>query len=268
MYNRFLNKNLTRSLVFITVLVLIVSLTSCKKNKESDIVDSTQSVTLLSPEFEGGSKTVTVKNGEYYSFPIPKKEHYELLCWCAGDREISNSGIWNISSDITLTPKWNPKLYGLSYQLNGGYQHKNMIGYTVESDTFTIITPKRTGYMFLGWTGTGVNGIQRIVEIEKGSFGNRRYVANWQKVVDEGIQYKIVGDEAIVIGFYSSNEAIGEERISSTYKYNGKEYPVTAIENWAFADMGEFVTTLYIPESIKNIGENAFYNTNINIEIE
>ena len=73
-------------------------------------------------------------------------------------------------------------------------------------------------------------------------------------------------------GVYTSvqnyNKFRDKRKKSRLFVLNGKEYPVTAIENWAFADMGEFVTTLYIPESIKNIGENAFYNTNINIEIE
>ena len=56
--------------------------------------------------------------------------------------------------------------------------------YTVETETFTLPELTRDGYVFVGWTGS--NGIipQLNVAIEKGSVGNRIYVANWQEIVE------------------------------------------------------------------------------------
>ena len=40
-------------------------------------------------------------------------------------------------------------------------------------------TPTKTGYTFLGWTGTGLSAATKTVTISKGSTGNRSYTANW-----------------------------------------------------------------------------------------
>lgn len=266
MFNIFSNSRFKKISIWIFIIIMLFSFSSCKKDEFGDNVDSSQKVTLVADSFENGKKVVTVKNGEYYRFPEATKDHYELLCWNYDGKEVKNSEIWNIRADVTLTPKWTPKIYSLSYNLNGGYQSKKMIGYTIESDTFTLITPQRNGYLFVGWNGTDVNGVERIVRVESGSFGNRSYTANWREVITEGIQYEIIGEEAVVIGFYSSDKEIKDEIILENYEYEGKVYPVTAIIDCAFADMGEFAKTLYIPSSIKNIGENAFFNTNINIQ--
>ena len=56
------------------------------------------------------------------------------------------------------------------------------IQYTVESETFQLPTPVRTGYIFLGWTGEGITEPQKTIEIPQGSTGDRTYTANWQVI--------------------------------------------------------------------------------------
>ena len=51
--------------------------------------------------------------------------------------------------------------------------------YNAGTSSFTLPTPTRSNSYFVGWSGTGINGIQKTVTINKGSYGNRTYTANW-----------------------------------------------------------------------------------------
>ena len=87
-----------------------------------------------------------------------------------------------LTGDITLEAKWTLNEYSITYKLDGGALPSgktNPTKYTVESDTFTLVQPQKTGYSFLGWTGSNGTTPQRQVTIEKGSTGNRTYIANW-----------------------------------------------------------------------------------------
>ena len=43
--------------------------------------------------------------------------------------------------------------------------------------------PTHSKYTFIGWKGTGIDGVQKTVTIAKGSTGNRSYTAVWQATV-------------------------------------------------------------------------------------
>ena len=70
--------------------------------------------------------------------------------------------------------------YRIEYELNGGTVSGNPSSYTNVSDTFTLNNPTKQGYTFIGWTGSNGNIPQKEVRIEKGSTGDRKYIANWQ----------------------------------------------------------------------------------------
>ncbi len=71
--------------------------------------------------------------------------------------------------------------YDLDYDLAGGWFNKSVpkSTYTIKTPTFTIGAPTRTGYTFLGWTGTGIDGTVMSIRIPQGSTGSRSYAANW-----------------------------------------------------------------------------------------
>jgi uncharacterized repeat protein (TIGR02543 family) len=75
---------------------------------------------------------------------------------------------------ITLTT------FNISYTLNSGSVSGNPTTYNKKTNTFTLKNPTRTGYTFLGWSGTGISGNSTSVTVSKGSTGNRSYTANWQ----------------------------------------------------------------------------------------
>ena len=73
-----------------------------------------------------------------------------------------------------------PRDYTITYKLNGGsVSVANPTTYNLETTTFTLNNPTKTGYTFTGWSGTGLNGKVKTVKITKGSQGNRSYSANF-----------------------------------------------------------------------------------------
>ena len=59
---------------------------------------------------------------------------------------------------------------------------RNPTGYNIESASITINNPTRTGYEFIGWSGTGIDDKSVTVEIPTGSTGDRDYTANFRKI--------------------------------------------------------------------------------------
>ena len=68
--------------------------------------------------------------------------------------------------------------YTITYNLDGGSISGQKTTYTKE-DTFTLPTPTRTDYTFMGWTGSNGTTKQKTVTIPKGTTGNLTYTANW-----------------------------------------------------------------------------------------
>lgn len=128
---------------------------------------------------------------EYYTITdntfAPKamsKNGYTFLGWYDGEGEDANK-ITSIDAtllqDIELYARWQINEYTLTYQLDDG----NIVGtnpatYTVETDTFTLINPTKANYGFAGWTWEGQNEPIAVVTIEKGSTGNRNFVAHFE----------------------------------------------------------------------------------------
>ena len=93
---------------------------------------------------------------------------------------------------LTLTAD---KLYTVTLDTAGGDPIRP-IQYTVESETFLLPTPVRTGYIFLGWTGEGITEPQKAMEIPQGSTGDRTYTANWQ-VIEYTITLDVSGGDPL-----------------------------------------------------------------------
>ena len=80
----------------------------------------------------------------------------------------------------SYTATWKPITYTLTYNLAGGsVATENPATYTIETESFTLNNPTKTGYTFAGWTGTDLTEATTTVTIAKGTIDNRSYTATW-----------------------------------------------------------------------------------------
>ena len=92
----------------------------------------------------------TVTMGEYYNLPTPIKTGYKFLGWYYGSSYMG-SGYWKIPSDATVEAKWEAEKYKLILTYNDGEViHSSQVTYKFDQ-AFTVTTPTRPGYTFLGW---------------------------------------------------------------------------------------------------------------------
>lgn len=85
--------------------------------------------------------------------------------------------------------------YTISYNLNDGtVSGVNKTSYTVETDSFTILNPTKPEMIFVGWSGTGIDGTTKTITISKGSVGNREYVAVFD-TIKKDVKFIVEGME-------------------------------------------------------------------------
>ena len=108
------------------------------------------------------------------------------------------------AENMTVTAQWRVNRYTITYDLDRGTADDNPTGYTVETETFTLKNPTRPGYIFSGWSGTGLTGEDNLtVTIPKGSTGNRSYTAHWR--YNGGYRYYTIKAAAGTGGSISPN---------------------------------------------------------------
>ncbi len=132
--------------------------------------------------FEGEAyvKTFTTETPTFL-LATPQKAGYNFNGWYDG---VSTSATVYVrqgtTRNLTYTARWSINSYSISYDLKGGKNNPdNPTSYLVSSDEITIYPPTRDGYIFTGWTGTGLTGSVSEITISTGSSGNRVYTANW-----------------------------------------------------------------------------------------
>lgn len=124
------------------------------------------------------SETVTLSDPQAYgSLYKATKDHYEFLGWEASRVEYKHNSE-NIV-DITFEALYEPEVYTLSFANIFEGEIDSPKTYTVETDTITINSPKRTGYSFTHWQGSDLVDEPAVIVIPQGSFGNKSYIANW-----------------------------------------------------------------------------------------
>ena len=81
--------------------------------------------------------------------PTPTRTGYKFDGWYNGTTKYT-TGTWKHDGDITLTAKWTANSYKASYNADGGTVSNSYKNYTFDA-SYTLLTPTRTGYEFLGW---------------------------------------------------------------------------------------------------------------------
>ena len=116
-------------------------------------------------------------SADFSGIQTPGRSGYRFVEWVLEGYTYQIDGTF----EMKLNAVWSEKEYAIEYDLNDGkVATKNPVEYGIQDDSFTLINPTKTGYTFIGWTGTGLDGLTMSVTIEKGSVGDRSYEANWQ----------------------------------------------------------------------------------------
>ena len=157
--------------------------------KNSVITPTTYTVTVSNDGNGTGTATPsTAATGTEITLTAMPKEGYHFKEW-----QVISGGV-TIKDDKFLMPNDNvevkaifekdapaPTEYTITYDLAGGTAEGNPDTYTIETRTFTLKNPTKSGYTFTGWSGTGLDGENNMtVTIPTGSTGNRIYTAHWR----------------------------------------------------------------------------------------
>jgi uncharacterized repeat protein (TIGR02543 family) len=161
------------------------------------VVTATYEQTVYNVKYDAGTGATwtnhdgTATAGSDYTVvsDTPTKTGYTFTGWTTSDVNTSattyqaGETFKMPSKDVTLTATWTSTEYTITYDLDSGALETgktNPATYTVTSDAITLNNPVKTGYTFLGWSGTGLTGSANTsVTIPTGSTGNRTYTAHW-----------------------------------------------------------------------------------------
>lgn len=204
----------------------------------------------------------TYEKGDKIELLTPERKGYKFDGWYNGD-SLFESTEWTFDENIQLKAKWTRELYLVEYNVNGGTTTETLKqAYSVE-DTFTLPTLSKEGYYFLGWSEEGSKNVYQTLTVQKGTTGNKKYVAKWSE-----FSYSFTENGAIVTS-YKFVKSRAWVRIPSTINHNGVDYPVIEIGSNVFSGMGPKIDEsrmtkfeVEIPTTLKKIGLNAFYNCN------
>ncbi|MBQ3407738.1 MAG: InlB B-repeat-containing protein [Clostridia bacterium] len=185
-----MNKKGPRFFSMFIIAVLILP-TASKATTVKDLVVVINSKVSLESKLEviyvvnGTSSSIIVPYGEKIeNLANPEITGYKFNGWKLEDGTPfdMNTEIKNDTKIIANTEIIN---YEITYNLGDvPATVSNPDSYTVESDEITLNNPNpgaNSAYTFLGWSGTGIDGVSKSVKIPKGSTGKRSYVANWEK---------------------------------------------------------------------------------------
>ena len=132
---------------------------------------------------EGNPDTYTVET-DAFTLKNPTRPGYTFTGWSGtgltGEDNLTVTIPKGSTGNRSYTAHWSLNTYSITYDLDGGTASGNPNFYTVESSTITLNPPTRTGYTFIGWSGTDLSGSDNLtVTIPAGSIGNRSYIAHW-----------------------------------------------------------------------------------------
>ncbi|MBR3433629.1 MAG: leucine-rich repeat protein [Bacteroidaceae bacterium] len=164
-------------------------------NKEfASYVVSVQTIghgTLAVADIEAGmgeTETTLIDRETDVVFTVTPATGYELTTFTVNDVAATPTEgsytVEDLSADQTVVAGFTPITYTLTYTMNGGTATPaNPATYTIETTTFTLTNPTRTGYDFAGWKLNGEGDALMTVTITKGSTGDLKYTATWTPII-------------------------------------------------------------------------------------
>ncbi|HHU42953.1 MAG TPA: leucine-rich repeat protein [Clostridiales bacterium] len=210
----------------------------------------------ISFETNGGSPvdSISADYGEQITAPnSPEREGYSFEGWFV-DSDLGNEFSFDTMppQDITIYAGWQAIDYNITYNLDGGENNQsNPQTYTIETDSFELLTPTKEHYTFLGWfADSGYDN--EITHIGGGETGDITIYAKWvDEVYVDGLTLKYDIDN----NFY---ELISAEEIqNAVIPAQHNNYPIAVIGEGAF-EGNTTLESVTIPMSVVYIADMAF----------
>ena len=157
--------------------------------ENSVITPTTYTITVGNDGNGTGTATPsTAATGTEITLTATPKEGYHFKEWqvISGGVTIKDNKFLMPDSNVEVSAIFEkdapaPTEFTITYDLAGGTAEGNPDTYTIETRTFTLKNPTKSGYTFTGWSGTGLDGENNMtVTIPTGSTGNRTYTAHWR----------------------------------------------------------------------------------------
>ena len=124
------------------------------------------------------------------------KTGYSFEGWYLEEDHINKIEIIHTGSmvDVEIYAKFSLITYGINYDLDGGVFVDDFTEtFNVESGNINIPNPIKTGYEFLGWTGSNGNIPQKDLNISSYVAESRHYKANWEIIKYQITYYGLNG---------------------------------------------------------------------------
>ena len=171
--------------------------------------------------YNWSTATITLNN--------PTKTYYDFAGWTGSNGSTPQTTVkinTHSHGDRSYTANWTLTNYAITYDLAGGALPEgpgNPATYTVQTPAFTLVNPTRAGYIFDGWTGTGINEPTQTVTIAQGSSGNRSYTAHWivspwSGTGTQGDPFMIINEGQLDLLATRVNSGSGDEYAASGYE--------------------------------------------------
>ena len=244
---------------------------------------------------DGGKTSITGNEGTEITLPTPKKNGYEFLGW-----KLENGKTY--ITKVTLTE--NVKVYAsyqkivtyftVTYNLDGGNLSETT-AQVAEGSNYTLKTPTKEGFVFLGYTLTQ-DGSEYITKLENVSADTTVY-AHWEATCKitynlDGATYNgktaVKKGDTLTLGFPTKENfvflgwTVGEAGTNYITKIENVQADTTLVANWkslsdALAETVEGgilvlgpgkYTGLTIDKSLTLLGANANQNPNVGTRSE
>ena len=115
----------------------------------------------------------------YGTLAVLSKTGYTFDGWYDGNTKVTADTVMQKMGDHTLTAKFTPITYTLTFNNVVAGEQSNPETYTVE-DAFALTAPtSRIGFTFEGWFDNAECKGEPVAKIEKGTTGNKTYYAKW-----------------------------------------------------------------------------------------
>ncbi len=220
----------------------------------------------ISYELDGGTNNknnpTIINTDEGYTLKNPSKIGYVFVGWYT-DENFENEIDYipaGTTNDLTLYAKWELREYYISYELYGGINDvTNPDTYTIETPTFSLMAPTKSGYAFMGWYKEPSFETQ-VETIAIGTHEDFTLYAKWEPItytityeLDGGEcdgnpeSYNILSEDIVLssptkdgytfLGWYSGNEKVTNipsgsiGNISLTAKWQANKNVLTIISS-------------------------------------